>query len=266
MIDVFLIHGAGGASWEWDTWIAVYAIEYRTKYLNLRPLDLLPSDRGLEYTSFDDYIDQVKKKIAFSSDFVLVGASMGGIIALKVAEILHPKALVIVSSSLPGDLIADRNSLPPFPSIIRWAPSLPLSTSSSTCNTTVTATASSISPVSDDQLLLDTVKALPDSTRDMHLYAWKRWRDESGLVMNQICSGDGILIDYSLLATDCPRLAVIPEEDDTIPAAAQQLLATRLGADTLRFAHMSHVGPLLSVRAAEVAVSVFDWIHRRIRT
>ena len=61
----------------------------RTKYLNLRPLDLLPSDRGLEYTSFDDYIDQVKKKIAFSSDFVLVGASMGGIIALKVAEIKH---------------------------------------------------------------------------------------------------------------------------------------------------------------------------------
>ena len=179
MIDVFLIHGAGGASWEWDTWIAVYAIEYRTKYLNLRPLDLLPSDRGLEYTSFDDYIDQVKKKIAFSNDFVLIGASMGGIIALKVAEILRPKALVLVSSSLPaGDLIADRNSLPPFPSIIRWASSLPLST--------VTATASSISPVSDDQLLSDTVKALPDSTRDMHLYAWKRWRDESGLVMNQI--------------------------------------------------------------------------------
>ena len=176
---------------------------------------------------------------------------MGGIIALKVAEILRPKALVIVSSSMPGDLIAERNSVP-FPSIIRWAAaSLPSSVSS---------------PMVEDQQLLDTVKALPDNTRDMQLYAWKRWRDESGLVMNQISCGDGIPIDYSLLEAGCPRLAVIPEGDDTIPAAAQQLLATRLGADTLRYAHMSHVGPLLSTRAAEVAVNVFDWIHRRMYT
>ncbi len=74
--------------------------------------------------------------------------------------------------------------------------------------------------------------------------------------MNQICSGEGISIDYSLLAADCPRLVVIPEEDDTVPAVAQQLFATMLGADTLRYALMSHV---------EVAVNVFDWIHRRLR-
>ena len=245
-VDVFLIHGAGGASWEWDIWTAVYAIEYRIKYLDLRPIDLMPSsDGGLENTSFDDYVDQVIKKIDFNRDFILVGASMGGIIALKVAEILNPIALVLVSSSLPGDLLCEKKSAPLFPSIIRWA-----------STTTVEV---------EDQQLSDTVNALPDSTGDMHLFAWKRWRDESGRVMNQICSGKGISIDYSLLAADCPRLVVIPEEDDTVPAVAQQLLATMLGADTLRYALMSHVGPLLSVRAAEVAVNVFDWIHRRHR-
>ena len=161
-VDVFLIHGAGGASWEWDTWIAAYAIGYRIKYLHLRPIDLLPSsDGGLENTFFDDYVDQVIKKIDCNRDFILVGASMGGIIALKVAEVLNPIALVLVSSSLPGDLFGDRKSASPFPPIIRWA---------TTANTTAV--------VIEDQQLSDTIKALPDSTRDMHIFACKRWRDE----------------------------------------------------------------------------------------
>ena len=62
---------------------------------------------------------------------------------------------------------------------------------------------------------------------------------------------------------ECPVLSVIPEADDTIPPANQQKLATAFGADTLRYQGMSHVGPLLSVRAREVAAGVIAWVTSR---
>jgi pimeloyl-ACP methyl ester carboxylesterase len=57
----------------------------------------------------------------------------------------------------------------------------------------------------------------------------------------------------------CPTLVVLSEQDTDIPYQTGLALATWAGADVLLYHGMSHVGPLLSRRAAAVARMVMTW-------
>lgn len=237
-MNAYLIHGAGGGSWEWMIWDSTLKVKFHGNYLRLNAIDLIPNANGLENTFISYYIDQVFDQIDKFNDFILIGASMGAIIALKIAEILKPKALILVCSAIPKDLIVtssniDREIISDIPSIVKWS----------------------------EGEFCETSNALTDSYTEAQIFAHRRWKDESGHVMKEI--SNGISVDYSLLHF-CPKLLIIPEEDECIPADNQQLLAKLLKADSFRYAGMSHVGPLLSTRATEVAADVFEWIARRL--
>lgn len=221
-----MIHGAGGGGWEYKFRKPVFE---KAGYRVVAP-DLLPNPEGLESTRFDDYVRQIVK-VTGPSPEILVGASMGGVLALKAAETIKPRTLILVCSALPEGVVEPK-AFEPYPEVIKWA----------------------------GGPYADTLAAMPDSDEATRKFAHPRWRDESGAVLNELKKG---------VATQnpvCPTLVVIPEADDTVTPEHQQELARWAGADTVRYKGMSHVGPLLSTRATEVATAVAHWVRARLKT
>lgn len=223
--QIVMIHGAGGGGWEYHYWKPVFE---RAGYKVVAP-DLQPSKNGLAKTTLSDYVDQVVRAAA-GKPTILIGASMGGMVALKASEKIKPVRLVLVSSTLPKQVLPD-NPGQIYPPVIRWK----------------------------NGPYKDTVDSMPDCDAATWKFAFPRWRDESGAVLNEISGG--VLVQKPT----CPVLSVIAEGDHTVPPAKQQELAAWAGADTLRFNGMSHVGPLFSRRRVEVANAILVWLSARVR-
>ncbi|GMV37100.1 MAG: hypothetical protein AMXMBFR61_16080 [Fimbriimonadales bacterium] len=223
---VVMIHGAGGGGWEYDSWRPVFE---NAGWTVVAP-DLMPSEKGLAETTFDDYVTQVVEVCRKHERVVLVGASMGGIIALKAAEKVRPIAVVLVNGSAPKGLSGRDEPAQEVPDIIRWAGG----------------------PIEDSRT------AMPDSDEATIQKAWKRWRDESGKVIRAIREG------VEARRPGCSVLVVIGREDDTIPPETSRRVAEAMAADVHEYAGMSHVGPLLGKRAAEVAGAVVAWLDARL--
>ena len=224
-VTVVMIHGAGGGGWEYDHWRPVFE---RAGY-QVIARDLLPSKSGLAETTFEDYVRQVQFWRPVTGRVILVGASMGGILALKSAS-LEPVEAIVLVNSVPPKGIRTRAAYV-YPPVVKWA----------------------------NGPLKDTEVSMPDSSRETILWAWKRWRDESGSVMNEISRG----IPLPPPTSRC--LVVISEEDTDIPPSVSLKLAKWAKADVRRYTRMSHVGPLLGTRSRKVAADVIAWIKSESR-
>ena len=226
-----LVHGAGGGGWEYDLWRD--AFERRGWRVVAR--DLEPGASGLAATSADDYVAQLAQWLPpaeRSSELVIVGASMGGALALHAAAALRPTAVVPVNSVVPrpwAHPATTTTTTKPVPDVLRWAGSS----------------------------LERTARAMPDATPEVQRWACARWRDESGAVMRALRGG------YEASKPDCRCLFVISAEDTDVPPAEQRAWAAAWGADTLELPGASHVGPLLGRAAPEVARRVVGWLDRR---
>ncbi|HBY98050.1 MAG TPA: hypothetical protein DEP84_29590, partial [Chloroflexi bacterium] len=148
---IVFIHGAGGGRWEWRTWRAEFDAH---AWQTLAP-DLHPALAGLAATTIEDYVEQIVALLPArpSTPPVLAGASMGGALALTVAERVRPAALVLVNSvplsGTPGWPVRRGD----FPAVIPWS-------------TTST---------------LDGTRAsMPEADEETLRWATARWRDESG--------------------------------------------------------------------------------------
>jgi len=219
-----LVHGAGGGGWEWNVWRRVFAAHG----FQVEALDLRPTDAGLESTGLDDYAGQVRDALTKSpGPSVLVGASLGGLLAMACAEAAD--ALVLV------------NPLPPAP----WSERLPRRESPG------------VVPWRRDARLASTRRALPDSDDATALFAFRRWRDESGAVLRQAHAG--LLLD----APTCPTLCIASAQDEDVPPDLTAEFARAWEADLLRVASPGHVGPLLGRDAAPVATQAAAWVSTR---
>jgi len=216
-----MIHGAGGGGWEYDIWRPVF----EKAGWDVVAKDLTPVKGGLKATHLEDYLRQAESWCPKDRPFILIGASMGGPIALKVAERAHPSAVVLVNA-VPSSGTGAKN----YPEVIKWA----------------------------NGPLKDTVDSMPDSDEATIQKAWPLWRDESGAVLRTISSG------VHARKPGCPVLVVIGTKDTDVAPASGRAVAKSYGADLMEFAGMSHVGPLLSRRAAEVAKSVVTWAGARL--
>jgi pimeloyl-ACP methyl ester carboxylesterase len=107
------VHGAGGGGWEWAIWARVFA----ARGWRVVAPDLLPVAEGLAATALADYRAQVLAWCAqASTPPVLIGASLGGLLALSVAAQANESALVLVNPLPPWGLPAGA----PAPPIVRW--------------------------------------------------------------------------------------------------------------------------------------------------
>ncbi len=224
---VVCVHGAGGGGWEWAIWARVLA---QRGFAVIAP-DLKPSLGGIERTSFADYRDQVLEWCRGAGEgAVLAGASLGGLLALAVAPAVRPAALILVNPLPPAGVLA-RPLHDAWPAIVPWARTR--------------------SPAS-------TQRAMPDADDAARLFALRRWRDESGAVLNE--ARDGVAVD----APRCPTLFLASEDDADIPPAAVRALAVRFSADFRSIPAASHVGPLLGRAAASVAADAAGWLAGRL--
>jgi pimeloyl-ACP methyl ester carboxylesterase len=224
---VVCVHGAGGGGWEWGIWARVLGVR---GFEVLAP-DLAAAEAGLAATRLSDYRRQVLGWCAAAAPRpVLVGASLGGLLALAAAREAAARALVLVNPLPPRGLGAAAR---PCAAVVPWG---------------------------SRRSLAGTRRAMPGADDAARLYAFRRWRDESGAVLDEACGG--IAAD----APPCAALVVAGERDDDVPASSSRRLAAELEADFELVAGAGHVDPLLGRVAARTAERVADWLLGRART
>lgn len=227
-MHALLLHGAGGGGWEWAVWRRVFAAHG----IDAHAPDLQPAAGGLAATGFDDYLAQARAwAAALPAPRLLVGASLGGLLALRLAAHGDAAALVLVNPLPPAPLAC---RLPPrdWPDVVPWQ-----------------RTAS----------LEGTRAALPDADDATCQAAWRRWRDESGAVLAAARAG------VAATTPACPVLVLASTADADVPFAVSAALAAQLGADFARCEGDSHVGPLLGRSAARRAALAASWTLQRGR-
>lgn len=216
-----LVHGAGGGGWEWEIWRRVL----ESRGIACACVDLEPVAARLAATTFDDYLAQVRTALeALPRPRVLIGASLGGLLAARCAA--SADALVLV------------NPLPPEP----WSAQLPQ------------REWPDVVPWRRDARLASTRRALADADDATALFAFRRWRDESGAVLRQAQSG------VAVASPQCPVLVIASELDEDVPADVTAAVAEAWNASLVRLPGSTHVGPLLGRDAADVAAQVVAWL------
>ncbi len=218
------VHGAGGGGWEWGIWQRVFAAHGWTTLAS----DLQPAPGGIGATQLDDYTAQVRAWTASASrPPVLIGASLGGLLALRIASRMPTAALVLVNPLPPSPLpmAIEKSAYPP---IVAWGSA---------------------------RSLTGTRRAMPDADDAACIHAFRRWRDESGSVLNE--AWRGVVVTPPM----CPILLLASELDEDVPLATSAALASWLSADLILLPHASHVGPLLGIAAAHCAERVLSWLH-----
>ena len=113
-----------------------------------------------------------------------------------------------------------------------------------------------IVPWRRDARLEGTRRALPDADDATALFAFERWRDESGRVLREAHAG----IDVA--RPRCATLVLASLVDDDVPPAVTRALATDWQAEFVQVPAISHVGPLLGRSAAQCAAIAQAWIER----
>ena len=224
------VHGAGGGAWEWNIWSRVL----RAHAISVVARELQPGADGLALTRFADYRAQLLDWCRAGENarpLVLIGASLGGLLALAVAAEVRAAALVLVNALPPAGVVS-RLPAAVQPPIVPWGRS---------------------------RSLQGTLRAMPDADDAAVMHAFRRWRDESGAVLGEAQAG--VPVEWPR----CPTLVLASGRDDDVPVFASRALAVRLGADFECLPDASHVGPLLGTQAAGVALRVVDWLaaHRR---
>lgn len=222
------VHGAGGGGWEWGVWARVFAAHGH----DVIAPDLMAGPLGLAATSLDDYSAQVRAWLAGvrqrhpGSRLCLVGASLGGLLAQASADAAD--ALVLVNPMPPEGLPTAET----IPDIVPWGREASLS---------------------------GTRRALPECDDLAALFAFRRWRDESGLVLRQARAG------LDLPVPGCPVMVMASSADEDVPPGTSAALAARIGASLLRLPG-GHVAPLLGRQAAEAAGLAVEWLNRVVHT
>lgn len=224
-----LIHGAGAGGWEWNLWQGVL----RARGMTTTAPDLRPAPQGLAATTLDHYRRQVRAELeALPRPRAAIGASLGGLLAWLCADLVDAVVLI--------------NPLPPAP----WAARLPA------------RDWPAVVPWRRDARLASTRRAMDDADEAAALYAFRRWRDESGAVLRE-AHADVEASAVDIAALEVPALCIASQRDDDVAPELSAQFAAAIGATLLPWPSPSHVGPLLGRDAARLAAQAADWLSAR---
>ena len=239
--SVLFVHGMWGGSWYlrnylhaaaqsgWDAWA-----------VNLRGHGESPAPDGLGRASVLDYVADVRRCLDRLGDVVLVGHSMGGLIAQKVAEGGGVAAAVFLTSAPPRGI----NALY-WPVLSRMAAYVPAMLGDR---------AFTVSRAHADSLFLN---RLAPAQRDE---AFPRFGAESGRAARELALGR-VGVDPGTVR--CPVLVVGAEHDRITPAPLQRRIAGRYRAEYQEAAGHAHM-LMLEDGWEQPFKEMLSWIERTV--
>lgn len=239
--SVLFVHGMWGGSWYlrnylyaaaqagWDAWA-----------VNLRGHGESPAPDGLGRASLLDYVADVRRCLDQLGEIVLVGHSMGGLIAQKAAEGGGVAAAVLLTSAPPRGISALQG--PVLARMVRYLPAM------------LTDRAFNATRSHADFLFLN---GLAPEQRD---WAFPRFGAESGRAARELALG-GLAVDAA--AVRCPTLVVGAEHDRITPASLQRRIAHRYRAEYQEAASHAHM-LMLEEGWERPFKDVLAWMERAI--
>jgi pimeloyl-ACP methyl ester carboxylesterase len=105
--DILFVHGVYHGAWCWERFMPYFAAQgYRCNALSLRGHGNSEGVERLTHTGFADYLDDVVQTVQeLGKPPILVGHSLGGMLAQKYAEQYPVPALVLISTPTPRSLM-----------------------------------------------------------------------------------------------------------------------------------------------------------------
>ena len=221
-----MVHGAGGGAWEWLIWQRVFAAAgAKTHAFDLTAHGVL------ETTHYPHYLSQVRSQIECYQPSVLIGASLGGLLAaealsIDVGQTNSVRALILAAPMLKSGTGIEIAGAKIAGYVKRWAHATELA---------------------------KTARALPDADSAAIAFAHARWRDESASVLNTAYAGR----DFP----SCSRAALmlIAEHDRDISNFGLRSWAHTEQMDIQCVRGASHAGLLLGQYASATAELAYRW-------
>lgn len=236
---LLLVHGAWGGSWYLRNYLYAAALAgWDTWAVNLRGHGGSRPVADLGRVSVRDYVQDVRDCVRALGEPVVVGHSMGGLVAQKVAEGGGVRAAVFLTSAAPRGVVVLR-----WPVISRMGRYLPALLG----NRPIAATF-------DHAVALELNRIAP--SRRAWVYA--QFQAESGRAMREMALG-AIPVDPA--AVRCPTLVVGAEDDCITPPAVQRRIAARYGSEYVEVAGHAHM-LMLEDGWERPFARVLDWLDR----
>ncbi len=216
---LFFVHGMWGGSWCWENHLRAAAeAGWDAWALNLRGHHGSRPVQNLGRVSILDYVQDVLDCLRVLGEGVLIGHSMGGLIAQKVVEVGGVRAAAFLTSAAPRGI-----RVLGWPVVWRLPRYLPAILG----NKPFLATRAHA-----DALFLD---RLPPERRDE---VFGRIVPESGRAAREMALG---LIEVDENKVACPTLVVGAQQDLMTPAAVQRKIAAKYDAEYLEISEHGHL-------------------------
>lgn len=244
------IHGMWSQPWVWDRWIEGFEqAGYQCTAVTLPGHGVSDPDSALAGLGLEDYVQAVVACVERLDEPVLVGHSLGGLIAQQAASRTPVKAAVLINSAAPAPIFPLRPSM--VPGVIRhflrwglWEKSFRLSRWEAV------------------YLLLN--KMAPQQRQ---AYA-ERLIAESGRVVYQLGFGPLNLAGSNRVAVDrirCPLLALSGVQDRIIPIGVSHRMARLYGSRLDYWEYPEHAHWLLEEPGYQQRISeVLAWLEHKI--
>ena len=240
---ILFLHGMWGGSWMWDHYLSFFAGRGYTGYaLNLRGHHGSKPVDDIGRVPFADYLDDARAVAASIGDPIIVGHSMGGLLAQKLAELGDPPAVVALTPAAPRGIFPLctlellRVSLVHLHEFLLGRPIHP-------------------TPAEADALLFGRIPVAERRT------AFERLVPESGRMAFDVAVA-GVPVDAARVR--CPMLVVAGREDRITPARMVRKIAQKYRAELRVYdghAHMVLLEPGWELIAGEVA----SWLDKEVR-
>lgn len=243
---LLFIHGAGGTSEYLKNYLVFFAeAGWRSYAINLRGHK--PSDRedDLAKISLEDYVSDVEKVMRSLAieNCALIGHSMGGLIAQKIAmQFGSVQALIAIASAPPFGVALEMNNGLPYSGTIlisMWG-------------------LMNFRPIKSSYFFAQ--KAFLnniDETERKNIF--RMFVAESLMVGYQIAQG--VFVDSAQIK--CPKLVIGCKLDVMAPESMERKLAEFLQADYISYDQFAHL-PMLEAGWEQSAEDIADWLKRNV--
>lgn len=241
-VPLLFVHGMWLGSWYWESYLQAAAeAGWEAWALNLRGHGRSRPVPNLGEVGIADYVQDVLDCLRVLGEVILVGHSMGGLIAQKVAEVGGLRAAVFLTSAAPRGIL-----------VLRWG--------------VLWRMARYLRPIFRDAPFLATradadalvLNRLP-AGEQASVYA--RMVPESGRAARELAFG---LVPVDARQVRCPTLVVGARWDRITPAGVQRRIAAKYGADFLEMQDHAHM--LMLERGWERSLKeILGWMDKVVR-